>query len=103
MQLRVARLCLDCEDVHQEEVCPVCGSESFAFMTRWVPAPERRQKPREVATPEAVEAYKRLLAPEPRRRSAARWATGGVIGLATLGIAQWLLRSPGTGSGDEKD
>src|SRR5262245_32500541 len=29
MQLRTARLCLDCEEVHEEQQCPVCASESF--------------------------------------------------------------------------
>ena len=36
MRLVNARLCLDCEEVHEEQHCPICGSESFAFMTRWV-------------------------------------------------------------------
>ena len=42
MQLRTARLCLDCEELHEENTCPVCASEMFAFLTRWVPAEERR-------------------------------------------------------------
>ena len=29
MQLRTARLCLDCEEVHDEAQCPVCASETF--------------------------------------------------------------------------
>ena len=39
MQLRNARLCLDCEEVHDAAHCPACASESFAFITRWVPSP----------------------------------------------------------------
>ncbi len=39
-----ARLCLDCEEVHDAQQCPVCASETFTFMTRWVPAPERRER-----------------------------------------------------------
>ena len=46
MQLRVARVCLDCEEVHDAAECPVCASESFAFLSRWVPAQERRANPR---------------------------------------------------------
>ena len=46
MQLRKARLCLDCEELHDQWQCPVCASETFAFITRWMPAPERRKKPR---------------------------------------------------------
>ena len=37
MHLRTARLCLDCDNVHETQQCPVCASEAVAFMTRWVP------------------------------------------------------------------
>ena len=46
MQLRMARVCLDCEEVHDAQQCPVCASETFAFLTKWVPVPERRAQPR---------------------------------------------------------
>ena len=43
MQLRVARLCLDCEEVFAGECCPVCASQRFAFITSWLPVEERRR------------------------------------------------------------
>jgi len=43
MQLRVARLCLDCEEVFAGEVCPVCASTHFAFLSNWLPVEERRR------------------------------------------------------------
>src|SRR5687767_3968831 len=46
MQLRVARVCLDCEDVHAAAQCPVCASEAFMYLSRWVPALERRTQAR---------------------------------------------------------
>jgi hypothetical protein len=46
MQLRNARVCLDCEELHEDQRCPVCASESFAFLARWVPSSERRTKTR---------------------------------------------------------
>ena len=36
MRLDEARLCLDCEEIHDNQECPSCGSEAFAFLTRWV-------------------------------------------------------------------
>jgi hypothetical protein len=42
MQLRVARLCIDCEEIHDSLQCPVCASEAFEYVTRWVPTHERR-------------------------------------------------------------
>ncbi len=43
MQLRVARLCLDCEELHAADTCPVCASESYAFLSTWLPSEERRR------------------------------------------------------------
>jgi hypothetical protein len=43
MQLRIARLCLDCEELHVEDRCPVCASEQYAFLSAWLPSEERRR------------------------------------------------------------
>jgi hypothetical protein len=43
MQLRVARLCLDCEELHVADVCPVCASDRYAFLSTWLPSEERRK------------------------------------------------------------
>ena len=43
MQLRVARLCLDCEELHVADRCPVCASERYAFLSPWLPSEERRR------------------------------------------------------------
>ena len=37
MNLRDARLCLDCEELHTTEICPRCASEAFAFLAQWLP------------------------------------------------------------------
>ena len=37
MQLDSARLCLNCQEVHDSRHCPRCASETFAYLTRWVP------------------------------------------------------------------
>ena len=84
MQLRTARLCLDCEEVHDEQHCPVCASDSFAYLSRWVPVDERRATRRAPQQPDA----------EPRRRSTGRWVAGGAMGLAALAAGRLLLRKP---------
>lgn len=43
MQLRVARLCLDCEELHTSDSCPRCASESYAFLSSWLKTEERRK------------------------------------------------------------
>ena len=43
MQLRVARLCLDCEELYVGDHCPVCASEHYAFLSTWLPSEERRR------------------------------------------------------------
>lgn len=81
MQLRSARLCLDCEELHEEPQCPACASEAFVYLTRWVPVDERKTRKR--ATPRP--------ASSPRVSS---FVKGGAVGLAVLATARWLLRNP---------
>ena len=77
MQLRMARLCLDCEEVHDEYRCPICASDHFTYMSRWVPVPERRE-PAAAAPPRPspeAEVYRQIVR-GPRRPSAGvrkRW------------------------------
>lgn len=85
MQLRVARLCLDCEELHDANQCPVCASESFAFLTRWVPVDERRQTRRVAPRP--------VDPPPPPPSNAARWLRRGVAGVALIAAGQWVWRS----------
>jgi len=92
MQLRDARLCLDCEEIHDEPHCPLCASEAFTYVSRWVPTAERRPaRPRVPTAPVEHEAA------APRRVS--RLVTGGAVGLAMLATARWLLRTPAPADG----
>ena len=105
MKLDAARLCLDCEEIHESQICPICSSEAFAYLTRWVQPSVKREagrsameRPPDVAargahtrTPEQVEAYRQLLEGKPRRRS--NIVTGGVLGLAAVSLAGWALRA----------
>ena len=81
MQLREARLCLDCEELHAAERCPVCASEAFAFVTRWLPVDDRRTRARRPPPPP----------PEPAR--GAKWIKAATAGVAVATAAQWLWRS----------
>jgi hypothetical protein len=96
MQLRVARVCLDCEEVHDAQQCPVCASETFAFLTRWVPVDERRRS-RAPAPPPGP----------PSSGSAARWVKRGAAGVALVAAGQWLWTAtrpakPGRDAGANK-
>jgi hypothetical protein len=95
MKLHEARLCLDCDEVHQEGVCPVCGSESFAYISRWVPVPDEKRPARPSSTPQA-EAYRELLAEEPAEPKR-RGLRGGLLGLTALGLAGWAWRARTSG------
>lgn len=109
MQLRNARLCLDCEEVHDAAHCPACASESFAFITRWVPAPsldaahgapaggdrtEGRPRPRTPEPPsaEALDTYRQMLSPPGERPASWRTVKRGAVGLALFGLAGWAWR-----------
>ena len=92
MQLRSARLCLDCDEVHDAQQCPVCASESFSYMSRWVPAPERRPAPRPTTSPEA-EIYRRLVDPPSDQTRGRRLLKTGMLGLTAVGLVGWLVKS----------
>jgi hypothetical protein len=87
MQLRTARLCLDCEEVHAEWRCPVCASGSFTYLTRWVPVEDRRREP-EKRPPSA---------PPLPASNGARWVKRGAAGVALLAATRflWHLSRPG--------
>ena len=105
MQLRTARLCLDCEEVHDAQQCPSCASETFAFITRWVPAPERRERPRpqEPSRSDELQAYRSLLEPHQQTNAHGwRMVRQGAVGLALVGVAGWLWKAGGA-SRAEKD
>ena len=92
MQLHVARLCLDCEEVHDAQQCPVCASETFAAMTRWVPTAERRGRSRPNIPPEA-DVYRALAAGQAPASRAQQLLKHGALGLTALGLIGWFLRS----------
>jgi hypothetical protein len=94
MQLRVARLCLDCEEIHDQRTCPICGSESFAYISRWIPSPEPRKPPPLPEKQETADVYRELLDPgsSPQVSGKSRWLARGALGLAAVGIAGWAWR-----------
>ena len=124
MRLDDARLCLDCEEVHEEQVCPSCGSEAFAYLTRWVQpasdrAPRRRPEPpatrQEPRTSEQLDAYRQLLSDAPPRSKAGssprapsawrHWAwpagPGALPDAPALEIASIQTTAPGSRDGQQ--
>jgi hypothetical protein len=105
MNLDTARLCLDCEDVHDEQVCPACGSEAFAFLTRWIkPSAEPRVHPQpsrppasvsatQARTPEQIEAFRQLIEGKPDGPTARGLVAKGVVGLAAVSLLGWAWRA----------
>jgi hypothetical protein len=107
MQLRSARLCLDCDEVHDAQQCPQCASETFAFITRWVPVPDRPDRPQkrargsEPSSPEALGAYREMLQPEQQNGGTWRTIRRGAMGLAIFGLAGWIWRQNNRSSADD--
>jgi hypothetical protein len=92
MDVRTARLCLDCEEIHEAQQCPRCGSETFAFISRWVGVADQREKPRPEPPPEA-EVYRRLLTGDSLQPKAMRLLRRGAFGLAAISLLRWALKT----------
>ena len=82
MQLNVARLCMDCEEVHDTQRCPVCASETFAYLTRWVPRIETRTTAKPLAKPVVVPTMVQRIV-----------FGGGAISLIAYGLTRWARRT----------
>jgi hypothetical protein len=85
MQLRGTRLCLDCEELHANDRCPVCASDAFVFLTRWVPADERRTRRREETPPPPSSPT--------QTPGMSRWLARGAAGLVLVATGRWLWKS----------
>lgn len=89
MQLRTARLCLDCEEVHDEYRCPVCASDEFTYISRWVPVPDNRRtrpRPARVPPPE-LDAYREIVrGPGAARPQGGRWVKA-LVGIGAASVA----------------
>jgi hypothetical protein len=81
VQLRNARLCLDCEELHDQSICPLCASERFVYLSRWLGVYERRSHPRLPLEPAPKNS--------PEKTSAGWWKAGAGAGLLWLIVRRW--------------
>ncbi len=38
MQLKEAKICLDCEEIFTTKACPLCGRENYVNLENWIPS-----------------------------------------------------------------
>jgi len=121
MRLDDARLCLDCEEIHNEQECPSCGSEAYAFLKRWIKTTGNGSQRRRDAVPEGptlrqppdddrLDAWRRIVEGRPAAPGKGKLVVRGLVGLAAMGIAGWAWSRTGSagcarskGSGGSKD
>ena len=80
MQLQVARLCANCENVHDERACPACGSETFTYLTQWVPT-TKPDDPQPKPRPVGQVMTKRII------------LGSSILGLAAFWAGRWSKRA----------
>ena len=105
MQLHTAKLCLDCQEVHEDQHCPVCASESFTYLSRWVPPTATRPRAKPVTSPEA-EVYKQLINANEQQNTPSkgrRLLKQGALGLTAVGLLGWMWRNSERARGDRSD
>jgi hypothetical protein len=111
MRLDDARLCLDCEEIHEEQECPACGSEAFGFLTRWIQStsPVRATKgqvpasthARATPAQEHLAAWRQIsdgTTPDPVRGK--KIVTRSLLGLAAMGLAGWAWAKTSSKDGE---
>ena len=80
-----------------EDRCPVCTSEAFGFITRWVKvdAPPRDASRRKAGPMSSarVDSYRQVLNPTTTRSTAARWLRKGglVVAAGYLARLGWQI------------
>ena len=103
MQLHVARLCLDCQEIHAAPRCPACSSETFAPVSRWIPAQERRVRPRSAQTDDVAETYRQLLTPDAHAKRGSVWPKRIAFVVAAASVGGWLWKRPYRGPDERED
>jgi len=104
MRLDDARLCLDCEEIHDEQECPACGSEAYGFLKRWIKTTanggERRREAapvspvsppalRQPPSEDQLDAWRRIVEGRPAPAGKGQLVMRGLVGLAAMGLAGW--------------
>ena len=95
MHLGVARLCLDCHEVHEYDRCPACTSEAFAFITRWITLENAAlgtgiQRNSTSAVVEKIDTYRQILQPAAGKGyRAGKWLRNGGLLVAAGYVARW--------------
>ena len=97
MHLGVARLCLDCHEIHEHSRCPVCTSEAFAFITRWITPPDtgaagptvERKDGAGAVENDKIETYRRILQAPRGSSRAGKWLRNGSLLVAAGYLARW--------------
>lgn len=94
MHLGVARLCLDCHEIHEYDRCPACTSEAFAYITRWIKldnaatcTPTDRNS--HSAAVEKIDTYRQILQPTASGPRTIKWLRNGSLLLAAGYVARW--------------
>lgn len=85
MPLDKARLCLDCDTIHDLESCPQCGSATFFYLATWV-------KPS--LPPRAVPAERPPAPAAPAPRRMGHWVRNTLLAGAGVIAAYQLLFKP---------
>ena len=86
--LEKARICLECDTIHDLPTCPECGCASYYYLANWIkPHREPRPAPQPAAPPEPPAA-----APPPKKKR--QLVRNLLLGGASLLTAYALLFKP---------
>ena len=108
MHLGVARLCLDCHEVHEYDRCPTCTSEAFAYITRWINLENATLRPpiqrnNTSDAGEKIDTYRKILQPTASGSRAGKWLRNGSLLIALGYVARRGLQIASRRPRDSED
>lgn len=83
--LEKARICLECDTIHDLPACPECGSTTFYYLAKWV-------KPKLPPRPEPPQETPPAESPPPKKKSRHLLRNSLMLGAYLLGAYQVLFK-----------
>lgn len=85
--LEKARICLECDTIHDLVACPECGSDTYYYLANWI-KPQRPPRP----APEPPPAEREIFAPAGKKKNRHLLRKALFAGAGLIAAYQFLFK-----------